>query len=251
MKQELPRYKRILKYLDKYDTATINLLSNLFSVSHMTIRRDLKRLQEKGLIKVSYGGEIKRGFLSGTPLYDEKQSLFSENKKYIGQLAGELLQPDMTVFIDGGTTLREFSRNINVPLTVITPDLHIAIELANRPEIKTLICPGEIQSSSVAAYNTQTMKYLSEQVIDFAFIGADGFSLEDGALTTNQVKADCKWMAISRSIQSALLVDDSKLGLRCRFKIGALERFNYLVTNTKLPEKMAKTLEQHDIKLIY
>lgn len=251
MNQELPRYKRILEYLDKYDIATINSLSNLFSVSHMSIRRDLKRLQEKGLIKVSYGGEIKRAFLSGTPLYDEKQRRFSAGKKHIGQSATQLLQAGMVIFIDGGTTMRELSLNINTPITVITPDLHVAIELTHKTMVKTIICPGEVQTSSAAAYNTQTMKYLSEQVIDLAFIGADGFSLEDGALTTNQVKADCKWMAIARSIQSALLVDSSKLGLRCHYKISSLERFNYIFTEKRLPENMEKALTKQEIKLIY
>lgn len=47
MNQDSPRYKRILEYLDEYDVATINSLTNLFSVSHMSIRRDLKLLQEK------------------------------------------------------------------------------------------------------------------------------------------------------------------------------------------------------------
>ncbi|WP_392561271.1 DeoR/GlpR family DNA-binding transcription regulator [Orbus sturtevantii] len=251
MIQELPRYKRILEYLDKYDFATINSLSNLFSVSHMSVRRDLKYLQEKGLVNVSYGGQIKRSFLALTPLYDDKQSRFSESKKRIGQIAMSLLQPGMVIFIDGGTTMREFSININIPLIVITPDLHVAIELSHRTEVKTLICPGEIQASSLAAYNTQTMKYLSEQVIDLAFIGADGFSLDDGALTTNQIKADCKWMAISRAVQSALLVDSSKNGLRCRYKIAGLDCFNYIVTEKKLTEKMEKTLIRQDTKLIY
>ncbi|WP_392558523.1 DeoR/GlpR family DNA-binding transcription regulator [Orbus mooreae] len=251
MEENIPRYKQILEHLDKYDSTTINLLSNLFSVSHMSIRRDLKRLQDKGLVKVAYGGEVKRSFLSGTPKYNMKQSRCSEGKKIIGKLATELLEPGMVIFIDGGTTMREFSLNITVPLTVITPDLYVAVELAQKTEVKTIICPGEIQSHGMATYNSQTMKYLSEQVIDLAFIGADGFSFEDGALTTNQVKADCKWMAISRSIQSVLLVDNSKLGLRCRYKICSLEKFNYIISEKRLPEEMVKTLNNQEVKLLY
>lgn len=251
MEDNVPRYKQILEHLDKYDSTTINSLANLFAVSHMSIRRDLKRLQDKGLIKVAYGGEVKRSFLSGTPKYNMKQSRCSESKKIIGKLAVELLQPGMVIFIDGGTTMREFSVNITVPLTVITPDLYVAVELAQKTAVKTIICPGEVQSHGMATYNSQTMKYLSEQVIDLTFIGADGFNLQDGALTTNQVKADCKWMAISRSIQSVLLVDSSKLGLRCRYNIQPLEKFNYIITEKKLPEEMEKKLSIQDVKLIY
>lgn len=245
-----PRYQRILTFLDEYGSSTITNLSLILHVSHMSIRRDLKSLQEKGLVKVLYGGEVKRNFLSGTPLYDLKQTRFAENKKVIGELAYQLLVPGSVIFLDGGTTTREFAMTINMPLTVITLDLCIAMELNDKPEVTVIFCPGEIKSKTRASYNTETVRYLSGHVIDMAFIGADCFSLEDGALTTSQEKADCKWMAISRAIQSALLVDTSKLNLRSRFKITELNQFDYIITEQPLPTPFQTQLHSSEVTLI-
>ncbi|AKJ43940.1 DeoR/GlpR family DNA-binding transcription regulator [Pragia fontium] len=232
----MPRYKKILEILDNYEVCMINDLARLLAVSHMSIRRDLKQLQERGLVQLAYGGQVKKRFLEQSPLYDIKETRCSASKKLIGQKACELLQPDMVVFMDGGTTVREMIPYIQVPVTVITLDLAIAMALNSKPEVKLILCPGEVLPKNRACYNSETIRYLSERITDIAFIGADGFSTEFGALTTSQIKADCKWMAINRSVQSALLVDSSKLNIRCRHKIGDLSQFHHLITDRTLTE---------------
>lgn len=240
---EVPRYRKILELLDSYEVCMINDLARLLSVSHMSIRRDLKQLQERGLVQLTYGGQVKKRFLDQSPIYDIKESRCSEGKKIIGQRACELLQPGMVVFMDGGTTVREMVEHIQIPITVITLDLSIAMLLnTHRPEVKVVLCPGEMLPKSRACYNSETIRYLSERITDMAFIGADGFSQEYGALTTTQIKADCKWMAINRSVQSALLVDSSKYNIRCRYKIGDLSQFSFVINDRELPETNAETL---------
>lgn len=69
---DVPRYKKILNILDNYDSCTINDLARLLTVSHMSIRRDLKQLQERGLVHLAYGGLVKKRFLDQSPGYDVK-----------------------------------------------------------------------------------------------------------------------------------------------------------------------------------
>lgn len=141
---DVPRYKKILNILDNYDSCTINDLARLLTVSHMSIRRDLKQLQERGLVHLAYGGLVKKRFLDQSPGYDVKESRCFESKRLIGQRACELLQPDMVVFMDGGTTVREMIPYIQLPITVITLDLSIAMALNSKPEVKLILCPGEV-----------------------------------------------------------------------------------------------------------
>ncbi|GKX56578.1 DeoR family transcriptional regulator [Leminorella grimontii] len=233
---DVPRYKKILNILDNYDSCSINDLARLLAVSHMSIRRDLKQLQERGLVQLAYGGLVKKRFLDHSPGYDVKEGRCFESKRIIGQRACELLQPDMVVFMDGGTTVREMIPYIQLPITVITLDLSIAMALNSKPEVKLILCPGEVIPRSRACYNSETVRYLSERITDIAFIGADGYSEEYGALTTSQIKADCKWMAIRRSVQPVLLVDESKLNIRCRYKIADLSTFHRVITDGAQPE---------------
>lgn len=234
---DVPRCRKILNILDNYDSCTINDLARLLSVSHMSIRRDLKQLQERGLVHLSYGGMVKKRFLDQSLGYDIKETRSSESKKIIGQRACDLLQPDMVVFMDGGTTVREMIPYIQQPITVITLDLSIAMALNSKPEVKLILCPGEVIPRSRACYNSETIRYLSERITDIAFIGADGYSSEFGALTTSQIKADCKWMAIRRSIQPVLLVDESKLNILCRYKIADMSTFHQVITDGEQSER--------------
>lgn len=231
---ETPRYKKILEILDQYDTCQINDLARILSVSHMSIRRDLKLLSQRGLVKLAYGGQVTKNFIDKSPLYNIKESRFTECKRLIGKRACELLQPGMTIFMDGGTTVRAMAQYIDTPVSVITLDLSIALLLNEKPEVTVILCPGEVLPKSRACYNSETMRYLSERITDMAFIGADGFSTEYGAMTTSQIKADCKWMAINRTVQPALLVDHSKANVRCRYKIADLTQFSHIICDEAL-----------------
>jgi DeoR family fructose operon transcriptional repressor len=246
---EMPRYKKILEFLENHDACMINDLANIMSVSHMTIRRDLKQLEEKGLVQLVYGGQVKKRFLDQSPIYDIKETRNLEGKKIIGRSACELLQPDMVIFMDGGTTIREMISFMHVPISVITLDLSIAMLLNTKPEVKVILCPGEVLPKNRACYNSETVRYLSERITDLAFIGADGFSQKYGALTTTQIKADCKWMAIQRSMQTALLVDSSKNNILCRYKIADLSQFNYVISDQELTASTSSDLLNKDATL--
>ena len=244
------RYQQILVLLEQNEQCQIDELAKYFSVSHMTIRRDIKKLQEKGLIYVSYGGWLKRRFVPYSPQYTLKDKHNPLSKQVIGQLASQLLRPNTVIFLDGGTTVRSMIPFIKVPLTVITLDLTSAMLLNDNTLIKLILCPGEMPPKSRVCYNSESIKYLFQQVIDMAFISADGFSLNDGALTTSQVKADCKWMAMQRALQSVLMIDTSKRNQRCRHKIADLNQFAYLVSEKALTREEQKQLARQHVQLI-
>lgn len=206
------RVNRIIEMVSKDDNVTISYLADYFSVSHMTIRRDVEELQN-------------------SPEYSNKSRENTDYKKAVVLKAYKLLRPQQTVFMDGGTTVKQLSGLIDMPLTVLTNDISTAGLLNENELIRVILCPGEIARESLSAYSSETLRFLSEHYFDIAFIGADGFSKENGAMTTSQVKADCKWMAANRAIQSVLLVDHSKKNVFCKYKIADLEFFSEVITD--------------------
>ncbi|EJR0224341.1 MULTISPECIES: DeoR/GlpR family DNA-binding transcription regulator [Raoultella] len=226
------RVRRIIEMLDVNHSTTINQLAEYFTVSHMTIRRDIEELQKNGQVKVIFGGQVIKGFINESPEYKDKAQHHIAWKKEIALQAYKLLRPGEIVFMDGGTTVKQLAWLIDIPLTVITNDISTAYILNDRPNIKLLICPGELVRESRSAYCTETLRYLSEHYTDLAFIGADGFDENYGAMTTTQSKADCKWMAMSRAAKSVLLVDKSKRNVFCHYKITDLAEFSQVIVNS-------------------
>lgn len=224
------RIERIITLLDHQGAVSINDLVEYFSVSHMTIRRDIDMLQNKGWVKVVFGGQIIKNFIEKSPEYKDKASSNIEAKNKIAVEAYKLLLPNMRIFMDGGTTVKALAYLIDMPLTAITNDISTAYILNENAQIKTIICPGEISKESRTAYSTETLRFLADCYSDIAFIGADGFSDKYGVMTTTQAKADCKWMAASRAEKSVLLVDGSKENVFCPYKIAEMEYFSDVLT---------------------
>ncbi|EBE3721527.1 DeoR/GlpR transcriptional regulator [Salmonella enterica] len=225
------RVNRIIEMVGQENNVTIRFLADYFSVSHMTIRRDVEDLQKEGLVKVIFGGQIVKNFIESSPEYSSKSRENTDYKKAVALKAYKLLLPQQTVFMDGGTTVKQLAGLIDFPLTVLTNDISTAGMLNENDAVRVILCPGEIVRESLSAYSSETLRFLSEHYFDIAFIGADGFSKEHGAMTTSQVKADCKWMAANRAARSVLLVDHSKQNVFCKYRIAELDFFSEIITD--------------------
>ncbi len=224
------RVNRIIELVGQSNQVTISDLASYFSVSHMTIRRDVENLQQDGMVKVIFGGQIVKNFIEKSPEYKNKSKENIESKKKIALQAYKLLVPGQTIFMDGGTTVKQLAHLIDMRLTIFTNDISTAFLFRENADVKLILCPGEMVRESLSAYSSETLRFLSDRYFDFSFIGADGFNKEHGAMTTSQVKADCKWMALHKSAQSVLMVDDSKENIFCTYKIADLNDFNYIFT---------------------
>ena len=229
---KIERLNRIVEMIDGDHNLTINYLSDYFSVSSMTIRRDIDELQKEGVVKVIFGGQIVKNYIEISPLYNDKIKANINYKKNIALKAYKFLQPGQTVFMDGGTTINQLASLIDIPITVITNDIVTAQQLSKNNMTKVILCPGEIAWESLSAYSSETLRYLTEHYFDIAFIGADGFSKKYGALTTTQIKADCKMIGARQAMKSILMVDHSKKNVFCKYKIADLECFDLIITDT-------------------
>lgn len=131
--------------VSKDDNVTISYLADYFSVSHMTIRRDVEELQNNGVVKVIFGGQIVKNFIENSPEYSNKSRENTDYKKAVVLKAYKLLRPQQTVFMDGGTTVKQLSGLIDMPLTVLTNDISTAGLLNENELIRVILCPGKLR----------------------------------------------------------------------------------------------------------
>src|ERR1039457_5277719 len=98
------RQGRILKILSDQRAVRVASLSEILSVSEMTIRRDLERLEAKGLLSRTHGGAILKQHLIEEPLYVNNVRTNTQEKQRIARAAAAMIQPGETVFLSSGTT---------------------------------------------------------------------------------------------------------------------------------------------------
>ena len=124
------RQQEILKFLSEDTSVSVTDLAAHFRISKPSIRRDLRVLQNMGLLQRRYGGAVKPVTPSFEASFNERRVSNYEEKLRIGASAVSLIQPGMTVFVDGGTTTECMIPSLlDKSLTIVTYGLNIITRL--------------------------------------------------------------------------------------------------------------------------
>ena len=123
----IERHQRILALVEQRGAVSINELTEILGVSHMTIRRDVSKLEEQGLLVSVSGGVRAVSRLAAEPSHLVKSTLQSEEKQAIGALAASLIAKNSCIYLDAGTTTLALARAIldRDDLQVVTNDFEI------------------------------------------------------------------------------------------------------------------------------
>ncbi|SUX75592.1 transcriptional regulator [Citrobacter freundii] len=122
------RLDKIVAYLKNHTLVTVEQLVDAVDASPATIRRDLIKLDEQGVISRSHGGVALRRFEAAQPTTNEKQLRSRAEKRAIARFAASMVRAGDAVVLDAGTTMLELAKCLtHLPLRVITVDLHIAL----------------------------------------------------------------------------------------------------------------------------
>ena len=165
-------------------------MAERFGVSPMTIRRDLRALQEDGVAVRSYGGAIGAQRITFEFAFDERRRRRLREKRRIGKAAAALVEPGQTVFLDTGTTTLEIARALarsDVACQVVTSSLVIAGELWARPGCELLLLGGRVREGSPDLAGPATELMLDRLSADLAFVGSEGVDPARGSFAADQL----------------------------------------------------------------
>lgn len=228
-------------------------LSNMFSVSEMTILRDLEMLEQQGVLKRVYGGAVNlKNPIKELSVILRKQ-INAKEKNIIAEKAAKLISDGESIFLDSSTTAFALSKKLGLKtgLTVITNGLELINELKNNSNIN-LFCPGgELQLSTMSFIGTSAEDYLKEHYVDKAFVSASGVSLQSGITVENAVQAAIKKIMFKNSLSRVILVDSSKFDVVRLSRVCKLEDINAIVTDRKPDDKFLNVFKKNNIEVVY
>ncbi len=231
------RQREIIRVARASGSVDVNDLAVQLGVAKETVRRDLRALEDHGLVRRTHGGAYpveSAGF--ETTLAFRATSHVPE-KRRIAAAAAELLGDAETVFVDEGFTPQLLAEALprDRPLTVVTASLPVAGALAEAENVSVLLLGGRVRAGTLATVDHWTTRMLAGFVIDLAFIGANGISREHGLTTPDPAVSEVKAQAVRASRRIVFVGVHTKFGAVsfCRFAdVGALEA---IVTSTLLP----------------
>jgi DeoR family transcriptional regulator of aga operon len=246
------RHQLILQKLQENGRVDIQELSESLQVSGVTIRKDLKLLEEKKLLyRTKGGGSTQNPYTIERPI-NEKEFIKAEEKKKIARAALALIGQNDSIIIGSGTTVFELARALHPTkhLTVITPALKVALELCNRPHVDVLQIGGLIHQSSSAAAGSFAERLLEDISCGVLFVGVDGIDPEFGLSITNLSEASLNMKMIGLSQTVVVMADSSKFDRRGIGRICSLEQVDYIITDHLVPHEKVRMLTERGVKVI-
>ncbi|MEX2592958.1 MAG: DeoR/GlpR family DNA-binding transcription regulator [Anditalea sp.] len=246
------RHKLILDKLQLAGYVSVAELSRKMNVTMVTVRKDLKMLEEKGLLFRAHG--------SATPVYPyvndrsvhEKELVHVDEKRSIARKAVELITENEAIIIGSGTTVAAFAQAIpkKFRLTVLTGAMNVTMSMMDSPEVEIVQLGGLVRKSSSSVVG----HYAEEMVRNFAcsklFLSVDGISLDYGLTTSNMMEAHLNARMIRSVQRTIVLVDSSKFGKKGFGKICDLEDIDQIITDKGLSDHYVQKLEEKGIEVI-
>ncbi|MER2996533.1 DeoR/GlpR family DNA-binding transcription regulator [Pontibacter populi] len=245
------RHQHILSSLKQEGQVNVLDLCEKLSVSSVTIRKDLKLLEDKGLLFRTHGGATANNPYTTDRSVNEKEKIQSTEKMRIGAAAASLLVPNDSILIASGTTVLALARNIQPKsnLTVITSSLNIALELNRHPEIEVMQLGGVLRKSSSSVTGPYAESVLADFSCSKLFLGVDGIDLDFGLSTTNVMEAHLNRQMIKVSQKTIVLADSTKFGKRGFGKICGFDDIDQIITDSGISDYTVKALEGMGIKV--
>ncbi|MCO5238342.1 MAG: transcriptional repressor AgaR [Chitinophagaceae bacterium] len=251
-KSTVQRRVIILGKLEEKGQVDVASLSKELKVSEVTIRNDLKRLEQKNALIRARGGAIKVERVGLDFTISDKNKQNYEQKMKIGRNAAGLIESGDTIILDSGTTTMEIAKNLKNEdeLTVITNALNIANQLAEHPRINVIIPGGFLRKNSLSLIGTTAEESFKNYFCDKLFLAVDGFSPAYGLSTPNVEEAHLNRVMMSISKQVIVVADSSKFHKRSFAFIAPVSDIDMLITDNGIPAEDQKKLESAGIKVV-
>lgn len=249
------RRNKIVDLINTQGSVLVMDLSNTFGISEVTIRADLRLLEEKGLVTRFHGGAAKPGshLAEGDNqevLLEDRYQLASDPKTDC-PAATAMVEEGMTVILDSGSTTLLIAEALNRKsnITVITNSLPAAFTLSENKDITLVVCGGTVRHKTHSMHGTIAERSLQGISADLMFVGADGIDATNGITTFNEGYSISSVMAAAAHKVIAVL-DATKFNRRGFNQVLPMEKINCVITDDSISKQDKSALAKTGVELL-
>lgn len=239
------RANQIMELLQKNGTAQAVQIGQLLQVSLVTVRKDLQRMEDEGLLRRTHGGAA----ICGTQTSQDPRMGVMER---IAEAVAQQIQEGDCVIMNAGNTTLLTARKLlgRKNITIITNSIPIARELVQQAGIKLIFLGGEVNAEAVFTYGWDAVTQLEQYKANKLILSASGISCSAGLTTRHMEAADLLRKMIARTQTVIAVADDTKIGFESFYHVGDLRVVDMLMTNTTVDnEKELQKIEAAGIRV--
>nr|WP_281064375.1 DeoR/GlpR family DNA-binding transcription regulator [Clostridium muellerianum] len=244
------RFQKILDMFQNDNIIRISDIKEVLDVTEMTVRRDLKALEEKGLLTRIHGGAKRKEEILFTELsHNEKRNINVEEKKYIAKLAGGLIEENDIIYIGPGTTNEMIYDYLTVSYAkVITNSMSIFNKFKNDKRFELILIGGRFRQRTDVFIGNFTNELLEKIRVRKAFVGVNGIC-NNNITTSNEEEGVCQRIILDNALEKYILCDSSKIGKEDFYTFYDLTEVTAVITDDKMDTKIKERYEKN-VKII-
>ena len=233
-----PRQLKLLDLVRTQGSASVEELATTLGVTLQTVRRDVQRLAEAGLLTRFHGGVRVPGATVENMAYQQRESLHAEAKARIARAVARQIPNDCSLILNIGTTTEAVARCLlrHKGLRVITNNLQVAAILCGNADCEVIVAGGVVRARDRGIVGEAAVDFIRQFRVDIAVIGISGIEA-DGSLRDfdyREVKVAQTIIAQAREVW--LAADSSKFNRPAMVELARLSQIRRLFTDQTPPE---------------
>lgn len=241
------RIDSILEILRERKHATVDYLAEHVYASNVTIRRDLKKMEDLGLVVRSYGGVTLLDIDNkSVPLVIREQDRSSVKDK-IARQATALIPEGSTVFLDGSSTVLRIVNYLREEqnVTVITNSLRAATLLCEK-RIKTYCTGGLLVPEALVCVGNYSKNMLESMTADLMFFSSQGLSPDGRICDFSENETHQRRLMLDHARKRYFLCDSSKLGKSFLFTVCHVSELDGVLCDVDAAEWLQNAAQQKE-----
>jgi len=244
------RKHRIEAYLQRVEFASLEELSQHVNASVSTVRRDLTTLEASGNLRRTHGGARVVLPKSDEFVFNARDTHQLLEKEAIGKACAELIGPNQSVILDGGTTVYHVARHLEEKAPqVVTNSLPVANLFASATRIEVIISGGVIYPRLGVLVGPMTVEAFSKIRADVAIMGAGGITL-DGITNSHTLLIDIQRAMLKAAQKVILCLDHTKFGRQSFSALCGFDMVDTIVTDNLAPPELVAGLRERGVEVI-
>jgi DeoR/GlpR family transcriptional regulator of sugar metabolism len=247
------RWQEIQEIIKNDGEVSVSSLAKNFSVSEMTIRRDLQGMYQKGLIERIHGGAIltKGRNLLQAPILMRLYERIGE-KQAIAQAVAQLIRHGEKIYIAAGSTAYWVAKAVagRSDLTVVTNSLPVANLLAATKDMEVIIIGGFLRRNEFSMVGHFAENMVRDLRLNKVIVGIGGIHPEYG-LTNDypqEMMMDRMYLNISDNV--IVVADHTKIGRITTSRTADVTAARMIVTTRLAPPEMVERIRQRGVEVV-
>lgn len=239
------RHEYILSEIKKNGIVTVADLTNALDVTEMTIRRDLKELDELNLIKRIHGGAKDIESLSLKEIsHNEKKVINIPQKDHIARIIADMIEDGDTVYLGTGTTIERVGTYLeNKHCTIVTNSYYLFDVVRNMDNLKIILTGGQYRSNTGAFVGTFASSMVEGCRFKKAFVGVNGIN-DNNIFTSNELESEIQKIALDNSVSKYIAADTTKIGKEDFLAFYNVDEIDAIITDENISKQQYEALSE-------